>query len=155
MPQESQYSFWRFNLQLFLLTSFTFLTLCSSFPTSLNNDDIRITSFVSQNSESQSNQRKSSFPLNTASWSSVFITSEFRFPSNRKVNFSSSSSHSQQPQTQLFPSSPSFESNFNLLQQQQDTRNQEESLEDTFLNAIDDISRGLRCHPTYSSKGNY
>ena len=142
MPQESQHSFWRFNLPFFLLFSFM-ITTCTTFPTTSNHKDIRVTSLVSHNSESQFNQRISS-TLNTASssgggWSSVFIPSEFHFV-NRKslINISQFNA-------------PAFESNFNILQGEQ---RQEESLEDTFLNAIDDISRGLRCHPSYTSRGN-
>lgn len=178
MPRESACSWpWSWSslffvartTYLFLLVTFFILSVltvntCTTFPTfspSSTNDDIRVTSFTSLGTPESThlNQRISSNPNTASGWSSVFIPSEFHFI-NRRIqtnnnNFASQHPHSHQShqQNQLFNSAAAFESNFNLLQSEQ--KNQvEESIEDTFLNAIDDISRGLRCHPAYTSRGN-
>lgn len=86
-----------------------------------------------------------------STWSSVFIPSEFNIYNSRRV--SSSSSLPSMSSIQFTNSIQNFESNFNLLNSVPVEVKTEETVEDVFLNAIDDISRGTRCHSSHLHKG--
>lgn len=132
-----------------LITISTLFTACTSYPSRLIVDTQHQFNSQLQHEHLQQQQQVNRAP---STWSSVFIPSEFNIY-NRRISPSSSFPHLPSSSIQFTNSIQNFESNFNLLNSGSSEVKVEESVEDIFLTAMDDISRGTRCHSTHLHKG--